>query len=107
MSFLEKYCKGIERGESSTEWRAIELADKEVKELWEAINQLKKRIRYDEADEARLEERLDDFEKELNKLKEKVEEMSEKIDCMENDIEYLKSNIGESKEESFPEDYIF
>ena len=107
MSFLEKYYKGIERGESSTEWRAIELADEEIEELWKAINKLRKRVGYDEADEARLEERLDEFEKELSKLKEKIEEISEKIDCMENDIEYLKNNIEESKEVNLPEDYIF
>jgi len=44
MGFLKKYYKGIERGESSTEWRAIELADKEIEELKERIEKLEERI---------------------------------------------------------------
>jgi len=127
MSFLEKYYKGIERGESPTEWRAIELADKEVKELWGAINQLRKRIRYDEADDAKLQERVDGLEKEIEALKADRDELQndvdnlnervgdnedaitsieEQLDDIKDDVSYLKANVKES-EESFPEDYIF
>ena len=100
MSFLEKYYKGIERGESPTEWRAIELADKEVKELWGAINQLRKRIRYDEADDAKLQERVDGLVKEIEALKADRDELQgnyddilDRLSNVEDDIEILDERV--------------
>jgi len=91
MGFLEKYYKGIERGESTTEWRAIELADKEVDELWKAINKLRKRVTYDEADEARLEERVDELEKEIKALKADRDEL-------QNDVDNLNERVGDNED---------
>jgi len=127
MSFLEKYYKRIEKGYAATHWSAIELADEEIKELWEAINQLRKRIRYDEADDAKLQERVDGLVKEIEALKADRDELQndvdnlnervgdnedaitnieEQLDDIKDDVSYIKANVKES-EESFPEDYIF
>ena len=86
MGFLEKYYKGIERGESTTEWRAIELADEEIEELRGELNKLRKRVGYDEADEVRLEERLDKLERELSELREKLEDMDKRMVIIEDTI---------------------
>jgi len=95
MGFLKKYYKRIEQGRPTIEWDAIELADEEIEELWKAINHLRKRAEYDEADEAKLEERVDNLAKELKEFREEIEVLKERIKKLEERIEELESKCEE------------